>query len=1059
MNGLSSDSSTDASSQEEQHHKTISSFRETMKKGITSSIDHSTLSGVLDAVRNINSLDDRKLLLEHVLVIMSKLPEGAMLTKLQNATVELLYNDLPHPSATFIGPKYAWRAADGSNNNVFAPDMGKAGMPYGRSVQQGHPLPRNSLPDAGLVFDTLLKREGFVKHPAGLSSMMFSFAALVIHTVFRTSHTDVNINETSSYVDLAPLYGHNQEAQDKVRLRDGRGFLKPDVFAEDRLLFLPPAVCVILVLFSRNHNFIANKLIEVNERNTFFDPASLSPDDPKKNAKLLAQEEELFQTARLINCAWFGSVIFSDYFSSILGLPREGSNWSLNPFGEIRKDDHSLFERGQGNVCSVEFNCLYRWHATTSAEDEKWVETAFQKLFADKTPETVTANDFRIMAQKLQATEPDIEHWTFGGLTRQEDGTFRDQDLANVLHNATEHPAAAFGARGTPAVMRLHEIMGIEQNRRWGVCSLNEFRKFLGLKTYNSFKEWNPRPEIYTAAEKLYGHIDHLELYVGLQAEETKPVVEGAGLCPGYTISRAILSDAIALTRGDRFFTADYTPFNLTAWGFADAQRDPNGAGFGSMLGRLFLRTLPENYDENSVYTWFPLMTPDSMKTNLTKLDKAASYSFVRPKGQAPVKVVSDHAQVTQVLKNTAVFQTPYPERAGSVLKGNGFFLASADATRSDREQREIVSALVHTPDIGDKIAESIYRTTQDLITYHSYACVGGKVMNVDIVRDVLRYAPLTWAATEVAGISLKTAETPHGLYTESELFDKLSDIYSFLFLETDPAKLMITREQVKASVAELLRHIKTNLSIGGGQRFSVAGIVDTISQIFLSNRKKSDRQDLLKRLYDIGHDSDQLANSVLAILIGSTVELSLVLTNTVNFFLDHDQAKELRALSTSTDAKSIAQLQGYAWEASRLDPPFRGVYRIAQQEHKMDTLTIAKNERVFLDVAAASLNEQAYTNATAVDPARPRDRYLNAAVNALGDELTSKILSQVIRAVFGLQGVRRGPGLSGVLSRFKDDSNPILRYGYVNDHSQQGAWPISMIIQYDPAPPSPTTA
>ncbi len=26
-------------------------------------------------------------------------------------------------------------------------------------------------------------------------------------------------------------------------------------------------------------------------------------------------------------------------------------------------------------------------------------------------------------------------------------------------------------------VMRLHEIMGIEQSRKWGVCSLNDFRK------------------------------------------------------------------------------------------------------------------------------------------------------------------------------------------------------------------------------------------------------------------------------------------------------------------------------------------------------------------------------------------------------------------------------------------------------------------------------------------------------------------------------------------------------------------------------------------------------
>lgn len=37
--------------------------------------------------------------------------------------------------------------------------MGKAGQPYARSVQQTHPIPRNLLPDAGLVFDTLLKRE------------------------------------------------------------------------------------------------------------------------------------------------------------------------------------------------------------------------------------------------------------------------------------------------------------------------------------------------------------------------------------------------------------------------------------------------------------------------------------------------------------------------------------------------------------------------------------------------------------------------------------------------------------------------------------------------------------------------------------------------------------------------------------------------------------------------------------------------------------------------------------------------------------------------------------
>jgi linoleate 10R-lipoxygenase len=46
---------------------------------------------------------------------------------------------------------------------------------------------------------------------------------------------------------------------------------------------------------------------------------------------------------------------------------------------------------------------------------------------------------------------------------------------------------------------------------------------------------------------------------VGLQAEEAKKPGPGAGLCPGYTISRAILADAVCLTRGDRFLTTDFT--------------------------------------------------------------------------------------------------------------------------------------------------------------------------------------------------------------------------------------------------------------------------------------------------------------------------------------------------------------------------------------------------------------------------------------------------------------------------------------------------------------------
>ena len=70
-----------------------------------------------------------------------------------------VYDDLAHPAATYIGPNYSYRRPDGSHNNLSDPNMGKAHQPYARSVQQMRPLPQNMFPDAGLVFDTLLKRE------------------------------------------------------------------------------------------------------------------------------------------------------------------------------------------------------------------------------------------------------------------------------------------------------------------------------------------------------------------------------------------------------------------------------------------------------------------------------------------------------------------------------------------------------------------------------------------------------------------------------------------------------------------------------------------------------------------------------------------------------------------------------------------------------------------------------------------------------------------------------------------------------------------------------------
>ncbi|MCO5556237.1 hypothetical protein L7F22_009783 [Adiantum nelumboides] len=143
--------------------------------------------------------------------------------------------------------------------------------------------------------------------------------------------------------------------------------------------------------------------------------------------------------------------------------------------------------------------------------------------------EDITVEDFKMMAMKhghkLKDSAP--KTWTFGGYERDAEGRFDDQALAELLYDCVEEPAHAFGARGTPASLKVIEIL-----------SQLQARKYLNLKPFSTFKEWNSDPEIADAAEALYGHPDALELYPGLMAEEAKPTMPGEStyaLLPFYT--------------------------------------------------------------------------------------------------------------------------------------------------------------------------------------------------------------------------------------------------------------------------------------------------------------------------------------------------------------------------------------------------------------------------------------------------------------------------------------------------------------------------------------------
>jgi hypothetical protein len=179
------------------------------------------------------------------------------------------------------------------------PQLGMSGSYYARSVVPKH-VSTVPLPDPALIFDELMARKGPARpHPAQFSSLAIALATIIIHDIFRTDSRDENKVLSTSYLDLGPLYGHNQSQQDSIRLfKDG--LLKPDAFTEVRILGQPPGVGALLVSFNRFHNYVAGELALINENGRFSIPTGITPENEKEYAAAVAKREnDLFQTARL----------------------------------------------------------------------------------------------------------------------------------------------------------------------------------------------------------------------------------------------------------------------------------------------------------------------------------------------------------------------------------------------------------------------------------------------------------------------------------------------------------------------------------------------------------------------------------------------------------------------------------------------------------------------------------------------------------------------------------------------------------------------------------------
>ncbi|GAW12865.1 hypothetical protein ANO14919_022360 [Xylariales sp. No.14919] len=967
-------------------------------------------------------IDDKTMIMEKTIQLVAGLPHGSRLrAELTNNFINELWNTLDHPPLLWMGDKHEYRQADGSWNNPLDPTIGAANTPYARTCRPS--IQVGALPDPELIYETIMKRTNYRKHPNNVSSVLWYWADIIIHDLFWTDQRDISKNKTSSFLDLSPLYGSNQEMQDSVRtFKDG--LMKPDTFADKRLLGQPPGVSVILIMFNRFHNYVAKNLAAINEAGRFTPPPP-GLDEEKAAAAWKKYDNDLFQTARLITSGLYINITLVDYVRNIVNLNRSNTTWTLDPRAEMGKDAGTFAgsDRGTGSMVSAEFNLCYRWHSCISAKDDQWIRDFYSTIFGgDKDPLDLTIQDMYMGFVKFERGIPDDPaKRTFGGFERGPDGKFADDDLVNCISDSIEDCAGAFGSRNVPQALKPVEIMGILQGRKWNVAGLNEFRKHFGLKPWESFEDINSDPEVSEGLRHLYGHPDFVELYPGLVAEEAKePMVPGVGIAPTYTISRVILSDAVCLTRGDRFYTTDYNPRKLTSWGFNEVAYDLN-INQGCVFYKLFIRAFPNHFKRNSAYAHYPMCVPHETEKILTNLGRVQDFNFNRPSLQAQPVNVTTYGGAKYLLDNPNKFKVNWNQRLAELM-GAGFPSPSPSSDSAFHVGKEnCMHDQLYRGEWTSRLKTFYTQTTDQLIQERSYKLAGTNFL--DVVKDVAHVAPLRFAA-RTFGLPLKTKENPKGVYNDQELYTVLALVFMCIFYEVDPVKSFPLRKSAKTMTAQLGELLEAHVK-------SVNGL-----GLFTSKPKKGDLaaygSDLIKGLSKDGVSNRDIAWNELLPAAGSTVpNISHVFAQSLDYYLTPEGAKhipELHKLANSPSSEeSDSLLLGYCMEGIRLAGTF-GAFREAEADDVIpeddgSEVSVKAKNRIFVSFATAAKDATNFPEPDEVNPRRQLNTYVNYVLGphtCLAHNTCQVALTEMFRSIFRLKNLRRAPGPQGQLKKVR---------------------------------------
>jgi hypothetical protein len=489
------------------------------------------------------------------------------------------------------------RRPDGGYNDLSAPAMGMAGTRFGRNVplEHAYPEPEPALltPSPRLISQRLLARDTF-RPATTLNVLAAAWIQFQTHDWFNhgepepgnefvipleagdTWHTNpmrirrtnadptrvpgdssappTFINPASHWWDASGVYGSDEATMRRVRCgydgklecKNGRLPVDPQTGIEitgfnDNWWI---GLALLHTLFANEHNAICDQL---------------------KTEYSSWTDDQLFDTARLINAALMAKIHTVEWTPGILGHPALQIGMAANWWGLQTERVNKLLGRlsaseaisgipgspvdhhGVPYALTEEFAAVYRLHPLIPDEYEIRSLTNGQRIKQLTFPE---------LAQKQAESVID-------DVTGVDDVLYSlgiAHPGAITLHNYPRFLRDLVRPNGDRLDLAAVDVM---RDRERGVPRYNQFRQLLHKPPVKSFEALTSNKQWARELREVYeGDINRIDTMVGMYAEDPP---KGFGFSD--TAFRIFILMATRRLKSDRFFTTDYTPEVYTPLG------------------------------------------------------------------------------------------------------------------------------------------------------------------------------------------------------------------------------------------------------------------------------------------------------------------------------------------------------------------------------------------------------------------------------------------------------------------------------------------------------------